>query len=196
VAGWENFANNNPDNTNILNLVNHDLVPNGAFLGPYAKNPSSWKCPADKSLGQMASGPTPRVRSVSCSNFVGKNPNRPGDGLWTSPSRFKVFTKMGAVKLPTMTFCYLDEREDSINDGWFASDPDNMWQIVDFPASYHGSAAGFAFVDGHSEIHRWKDARTMPNLTQGMDLPLNQNYPNDIDIIWLAQHAAGVGVYP
>jgi prepilin-type processing-associated H-X9-DG protein len=25
------------------------------------------------------------------------------------------------------------------------------------PASYHNGAAGFAFADGHSEIHKWKD---------------------------------------
>jgi prepilin-type processing-associated H-X9-DG protein len=58
---------------------------------------------------------------------------------------------------------------------------------VDFPASYHVNAAGFAFADGHSAIHQWRDKRTMPklgksNLTLGVPSPGNQ------DIAWLQQH--------
>jgi prepilin-type processing-associated H-X9-DG protein len=93
-------------------------------------------------------------------------------------------------------FVVLDEREDSINDSWYASDPDTKWQIVDYPASYHGNAAGYSFADGHSEIHRFRDPRTMPVLKGGVLLPLNVNLPNDLDVLWMAQHAAGVGAYP
>ena len=32
---------------------------------------------------------------------------------------------------------------------------------------YHHLACGFSFADGHSEIKRWRDARTMPPLTIG-----------------------------
>ncbi len=71
-----------------------------------------------------------------------------------------------------------------------------LWQIIDYPASYHGNAAGYSFADGHSEIHRFKDPRTMPVLQPGQLLPLNRNLPNDLDILWMAQHAAGVGTYP
>jgi prepilin-type processing-associated H-X9-DG protein len=47
---------------------------------------------------------------------------------------------------------------DSINDGEFVvgmngfPDKPQQWMIVDYPASYHNAAAGFSFVDGHSEI--------------------------------------------
>ena len=84
----------------------------------------------------------------------------------------------------------------SINDGWYASDPDTMWHIIDYPASYRGNAAGYSFADGHSEIHRFKDPRTTPVLKPGQLLPLNQNLPNDLDILWMAQHAGGVSTYP
>jgi prepilin-type processing-associated H-X9-DG protein len=93
-------------------------------------------------------------------------------------------------------FVVLDEREDSINDGWFATDPDTMYQLIDYPASYHNRAAGFSFADGHSEIHRWRDARTMPSLSPGQLLPLNVNLPGDQDVVWLSQHAAGSMSYP
>ena len=37
----------------------------------------------------------------------------------------------------------------------------------DLPASYHGKACGISFADGHSEIHSWKVASTMPPLAVG-----------------------------
>jgi prepilin-type processing-associated H-X9-DG protein len=63
-------------------------------------------------------------------------------------------------------FVVLDEHPDSINDGYYLNnlDPYNPKTDVvnsvptswgDLPASYHNGAAGFAFADGHSEIHRW-----------------------------------------
>ena len=124
-------------------------------------------------------------------NFVGEQSR-----IWTTPSKYQLSTKMAQIKYPSMLFVFLDEREDSINDGWFASDPDRMWQIIDYPASYHGNAGGLAFADGHSEIHRWTDARTMPALVTGQSLPLNVYLGNDQDVRWLAQRAAGVSVYP
>ena len=27
--------------------------------------------------------------------------------------------------------------------------------MIDWPATYHNNAAGFAFADGHSEIRKW-----------------------------------------
>ena len=50
---------------------------------------------------------------------------------------------------PSNTFVFLDEREDSINDGMFVVDmggyPDKpaMHRMVDIPASYHGGGGGF-----------------------------------------------------
>jgi prepilin-type processing-associated H-X9-DG protein len=55
---------------------------------------------------------------------------------------------------PTETWVYLDEHPDSINDaGCFP--PNSSANIVDIPATYHNGAAGLAFADGHSEIHKW-----------------------------------------
>jgi prepilin-type processing-associated H-X9-DG protein len=96
---------------------------------------------------------------------------------------------------PVYLFVTLDERSDSINDGWYATDPDVLYQLVDYPASYHGNSCGFSFADGHSEIHKWGDARTCPSLLQGGELQLNVNLPGDKDVVWIAQHSAGVQSY-
>jgi prepilin-type processing-associated H-X9-DG protein len=103
---------------------------------------------------------------------------------------------MAQITSAVNMFIILDERADSINDGWYATDPDVVYQLIDYPASYHGNAAGFAFADGHSEIHKWTDPRTMPVLNYGQELPLDVNLPGDKDVLWLAQHSAGVPVYP
>jgi len=185
VAGWEDFSAST-DNTNKNYLVNHDVTPNGAFLGPYVKNPALFRCCADKSTAPIGGRPTERVRSYSMNNHVGA-PSR----TWTNPSRYPVATKFTDIKSPVNMFVQLDEREDSINDAWFATDPDTMWQIIDYPASYHNGAAGFSFADGHSEIKKWLDPRTHPALRAGQLLPLNVNLPNDQDLRWLTQKAIG-----
>ena len=190
VGGWLDFTANT-DNTNVDLLINHERYPWGAFLGPYVKNPSTFKCPADKAAVTIAGQRLLRVRSLSMNNYVGEKSR-----TWTSPSKYQLCTKVAQIKAPAMMFVFLDEREDSINDGWFASDPDKMWQIIDYPASYHGNACGFSFADGHSEIRRWKDSRTMPQLRPNQLLPLNVNLPNNPDVQWLAQRAAGLTSYP
>jgi len=91
-----------------------------------------------------------------------------------------------------MTFVILDERQDSINDAYFVTEMDGfpnmaLTRIVDYPASYHGRAAGFAFADGHSEIHKWRDSRTVPPLTT--ELILNVVSPNNQDVYWLQDHS-------
>ena len=96
---------------------------------------------------------------------------------------------------PSMTWVFIDEREDSINDGEMIvsmigyPDRPNQWKIVDYPASYHGSACGFGFADGHSEIKQWKDGRTMPNLRKDLALPLNVGSPNNKDVLWMMERS-------
>ena len=92
-----------------------------------------------------------------------------------------------------MTFVLLDEREDSINDGYFALEMDyypdlGRTRIVDFPGSYHNRAAVFSFADGHSEMHKWIDPRTTPPLSQTDQL---QDIPsaNNRDVQWLQEHS-------
>ena len=110
---------------------------------------------------------------------------------------FRIYKKMSDVSDPgpSMTWVFLDEREDSINDGEFVvgmtgyPDQPTQWKIVDFPASYHNRACGFAFADGHSEIHRWVDARTSPTLRKGVELGLNVGSPRNQDVLWMMERS-------
>jgi prepilin-type N-terminal cleavage/methylation domain-containing protein/prepilin-type processing-associated H-X9-DG protein len=192
VGGWLDFTPGNLANTNVGYLINHDKYPYAAYLGVYVgKNASAFKCPADQSKCLIFGATLPRCRSLSMNCYVGEKSR-----TWTSPSRYPLCTKMENIKSPVNMYVFLDEREDSINDGWFAQNPDARYNIIDYPASYHGRAAGFSFADGHSEIHKWRDGRTTPSIQPGKALPLNVTLPGDVDVDWLAQHSAGLTSYP
>ncbi len=149
VLGWGNIQ----DNTNVQNLIN-------CQIGPYvAKNRGIFKCPADKIPSVTGS----RVRSISMNGFMGDTANLNN----TLNPGWKRFLKYGDIAKPTpsMTFVFLDEHPDSINDGLFNVTMDRTtWD--DVPASYHNGACGFSFADGHSEIKKWRDTNTKQPIVQ------------------------------
>ncbi len=121
-----------------------------------------------------------------------------GDGTrdYNATSKYPFCLKTADIKFPVNMFVILDEREDSINDGSYATRPDEVYQLLDYPAGYHGRAAAFSFADGHSEIHKWLDSRTVPPLAPGQRLNSGTSLPGNKDVLWIAQHSAGVASYP
>jgi prepilin-type processing-associated H-X9-DG protein len=130
-------------------------------------------------------------------NYVGGNGNNTFLPGWTQSdwprSVWRVYRKMDEMldPGPSMTWVFLDEREDSMNDGFWVTEMTG-WpspattQIVDYPASYHNNAAGFSFADGHAEIKRWLDSRTMPPVKKVTVTTVNQ--AGNPDVVWLWQH--------
>jgi hypothetical protein len=118
-------------------------------------------------------------------NFFGANSRS-----WSTSSRYILHNNLNQINSPATQFVFLDEREDSINDGVFFTDSDTAYQLIDYPASHHDSAGALSFADGRAEIHRWSDPRTMPVLKPGQILQLNVNLPFDVDVTWLQQHAS------
>lgn len=176
----------------------YDVTIKKSLIWPYCGNSVGiWHCPADTSYGINPQGQrVPRTRSMSMNNWVGGNGDTPPlyKGYWGLNGHWVVFTKLSGMLQPgpSMTFVLLDERQDSINDGYFVTEMDgypnlSSTKIVDYPASYHNGAAGFAFADGHSEIHRWRDPRTTPRL--GTQLQLNVSSPNNQDVFWMQDHS-------
>jgi prepilin-type N-terminal cleavage/methylation domain-containing protein len=186
-AGWLDNTGA-PDNTNYLKLIN-------AQIGPYVgRSKEVYKCPADHSLSKGKSG-LPRVRSISMNGYVG-NPLSDGRPYTSGYWNFKTFSDAIAPS-PSKLWLFLDEREDSINDGWFAVDMGSFDPqkptadtIVDYPASYHNRAGGFSFGDGHSEIRKWVDSRTTPTLKFGQLLPLGVASPNNQDVEWMQERTS------
>ena len=168
-------------------------------LWPYCGNSAGiWRCPADnKYLCVANSGPLkgqslPRVRSMSMlSWFNGADADTASLGGvgWLKYTRMTQVVNPG----PAMTILFLDERCDSINDGeWCTSmygwpDQPNSWKLIDFPGSYHSGAGGVSFVDGHSEIHKWRDPRTTPPI--GKLFSLNVSSPKNLDVFWMMERS-------
>lgn len=176
----------------------YDNTIKRSLLWPYCgKSITVWRCPADRSYGiNRQNERVPRPRSVSMNLWVGGNGDSPPHykGGWSASAGWVVVRKMSGFNSPgpANTFVLLDEWEKSINDGLFIVEMDGYpnggsRKIVDFPASYHGQAAGFSFADGHSEIHRWRDSRTY-----NPKLPLNQASANNVDVFWMQDHSTRV----
>jgi prepilin-type N-terminal cleavage/methylation domain-containing protein/prepilin-type processing-associated H-X9-DG protein len=188
VMGSLDFSGGNRSNWDIT----RDMT-NSPLWAPCGQNSAIWRCPADRSTVKPSTGPsqgrnTPRVRSMSMNNWFNGT-------LWTDG--FRQYLK-GADLVepgPSMTWLLLDEREDSINDGEFCVDmagyPDRpqLFYIVDYPASYHNNAGEFSFADGHSEIRKWVDPRTVPKLKPGQPIPLNVASQNNKDVLWMQERS-------
>jgi len=173
----------------------------GALLGKYLQNAEVFKCPADKSTVKIGKEIIPRIRSISMSQSFGRNPSEGGGaGQWLPYSTFRTYMKEGdmGVPGPSNLFVFLDEHPNSINDAAFAvkcDARDGGARMIDWPASFHNGAAGFAFGDGHAEIKKWLDKRTIvPHKnSNGMPSPpggLNKAAPNSPDVAWMQDRAS------
>ena len=118
-----------------------------------------------------------------------------GTGEWLPPETYKIFAKTSDITDPPPVRCWvlLDEHPDSINDAAFAvkmATDIRATQMIDFPASYHNGACGFAFADGHSEIKKWVDPRTKAPVTYTGTLALNVSQPNNPDVFWMSERSS------
>jgi len=182
-AGWLEF-NGTPDNTNRLFLERSHLHP---YLGSF----EVWRCPADNSVSKHGNRLIPRVRSMSMNNWLNSNSPWNGNSKWRILRKTSDMTSPG----PAGTWLLIDEREESINDGFFVVDmagyptAESSIVLVDYPASYHNGAGGLNFADGHSEIRKWLDPRTKPPLKKNANIPLNIPSPRNADIRWLQERS-------
>ena len=188
AGGWLDFTTS-PDNTNTALLVDHNRYPFSAFLGPYVRTPAPFKCPADRSTTVIGGQRFARARSLSMNGWVGQKARG-----WFTSGGFQIYGKTSDItKLtPAGLFVFTEERPDSINDGVFFTQPSYSgpnYTIIDYPAAYHLDACTFSFADGHSEIHRWRDPRTMPVLRPGQLLTFNVSTPGNPDVFWLITHS-------
>ena len=186
---------NNPSNWDLSQNIKKS--PLWKYCGGSA---GIFKCPADKSTAPNNFGVrVPRVRSVTMNCWMGGESPEPLTGIPAGP--YRVFSKTVHISRPSYMMVFLDEREDSINNGWFGVNmggyPHGMvganpgaYAFFDFPAFYHNNAAGIAFADGHSEIHRWLDSRTLrPIGTASIVVLPGTPSPNNQDVFWINDHA-------
>jgi prepilin-type N-terminal cleavage/methylation domain-containing protein/prepilin-type processing-associated H-X9-DG protein len=132
-----------------------------AQLFPYSKSLAIYRCPADRS---QAFGEA-RVRSVASSQAFYASAQPLG-------AAYQHFTRTTEITAPSETWTFLDENPATINDASLAVSMTppaaTSATIIDSPAGYHNNASGFAFADGHSEIHRWNSFLTCNAASAGV----------------------------
>ena len=183
-SGWLDFDPNNPDNTNTHLLRK-------AKFGPYlGGNVEVFKCPGDDSTVTINGTTYPRARSMSMNRMMH------GAHWGSNTEGYRLYKKMTDIITPAKRWVFVDEREDSINDGRFATiltQRGFRMQWVDVPASYHGQAGSFAFADGHATIKPWQDPRTTKPVPSD-DNPYGhmrfEPSPSNPDLAWLLDHTS------
>ena len=193
------------------------MDPNLALLAPFSgKNVAMYKCPADKRTGiyqgsnpAMAGKTVAAARTFAMSQAVGTicgafdsggghsgPPDRPTNGPWLDNSHghrrgnpYNTYGKMTTVGTPgpAKVWVFIDEDATSLNDGGFAVGMARA-EWIDWPGMYHGNGCGLAFLDGHSEIRKWRDASTAHrgNLTRR---PIAPNPPIG-DWQWISERTS------
>jgi prepilin-type N-terminal cleavage/methylation domain-containing protein/prepilin-type processing-associated H-X9-DG protein len=158
--------------------------PTKTLVAPYISgNVGIFHCPADRRSG-IYTGTDPNLRGqrVSAARSVSRNQGvgticrcydsgsghcgRPTlssngpwladggnrrDNPWATFGKNSDFRRVG----PAQIFTVCDEDPNSINDAGLAVIA-SVPAAVDFPATSHGNGCGFAFADGHAEVHQWR----------------------------------------
>lgn len=147
VQDWEA----SDDNTNILLLT-------GAKLGPYSgRSAAVFKCPSDREPAPNGA----HIRSMAMNAMVGN----PGELTNRFNPAYEQYFKAVQMTSPALTFVFLDEHADTLNDGFFANDLEGTaWGNL--PASYHNGGGSFSFADGHSESKKWQSPSTIRPVTR------------------------------
>jgi prepilin-type N-terminal cleavage/methylation domain-containing protein/prepilin-type processing-associated H-X9-DG protein len=182
VSGWlDPRMANNKDNTNTDLLLN----PRYGVLGPYASSKDVYKCVASRVTAREGGKNYPVARTVSMSVWMGFRtlPWNPGFLTFHKTSDLQAFSASDAM-------VFVDERDDSIDDGEFGIDMGSN-VIPNVPAGYHGGSGGVTFADGHAEIHHWRSpevlrAQQMGTQTKKWEfMTVSATNP---DLLWLRAH--------
>jgi prepilin-type N-terminal cleavage/methylation domain-containing protein/prepilin-type processing-associated H-X9-DG protein len=191
----------NPDLNWVNNVMTWELDSGNTNLSFLTKSPlgpylgsafTVFKCPSDNILSaiQRKAGWTVRVRSMSLNAMVGDpGPNLLANGNIFNPS-YRQFLHFSDIPNPGLIFTFLDEHPDSISDGYFLNNGDQLeWDHL--PASYHNGLGNFAFADGHLESHRWVSPDTKPPAQPDVvSLPYAIPKTQSSDFKWLIYRAS------
>ncbi len=143
---------NNPDSTNAV------LIQRG-LLYAYNQSTAIYRCSADLGRSVIGGKKLVRVRSYAINGYM----NGVDVGLdYFGQKGYRVNKKTADITSPppSQAFVFLDEHQNSIDDGHFGFAPEgDKW--MNLPAMWHNNGCDFSFADGHEETFKWHDARTL-----------------------------------
>ena len=192
MLGWTMYAHDNDDRLAGSISVNRVNQPGSWVLGNarqdrtasniiagvmfrYASAVGAYHCPADRSTVSASQGVL-RTRSYTLNGWLNSSMFDPASYSWTLTDFKSMPHKLSQIvhPPPAGTFVFIDEHEESIDDGLWNADPfalavaggSSVW--YNLPADRHNQGANIAFADGHAEHHKWlwPKRRWNPNTTQ------------------------------
>jgi len=176
VGGWISVSNP----IDIRDCTNTTLLmPPKGKLYPYNQSLGIYKCPADKFMVTISGKKYPRTRSISmngCMNGSSWHTDIINKKWWT-------YRKLSEITSASTQFVFIDEREESVDDGYFLVLVDSPDTWGNLPATYHNDASGLSFADGHAEIKRWRDPATITQKWTGA-------YRAPRDVAWINERAS------
>jgi len=162
-----------------------------ALFAPIIPTERIYKCPADRSTWPLWTSILAFVqeeRSYSMNSYVGTAPANALTPLSINTA-YKVYLKTSqiAANSPANRFIFTDVNPASICTPGFGVDMSlQVW--IHYPSDMHRQRGVLAFGDGHVELRRWLDARTMLHLAGGSAfIPHGTFSPNNPDLNWIAE---------
>ena len=179
-----------PAFTNVQMLTDSQY----AVFGDYLKSAAAYKCPEYRSLPSASTSsavqaepadarrPDVKIRSYSLNAYMGW-----ALGPEELTAGYTIFRKMSDLTQPASLFSFQDVHPDNICfPAFVVRMPGDEESLYHYPSSQHHGRGIVSFADGHSETHKWTDARTMP--------PVNGNVlahwnpcPGNPDLGWIQQ---------
>jgi prepilin-type processing-associated H-X9-DG protein len=215
LLGWMAYAHDNNDKLAgnisvrrinqpgswVLGNAQEDRTSSNIQAGVmflYAPAVGAYRCPADKSTVTGA-GALLRTRSYTMNGWLNSSQSDNGvaQGYQYSLTDFTSMPhKMSDIRRPPPvgTFVFIDEQEDSIDDGAWNCEPRALvapgvpvlaagaaplWDSL--PADRHHQGANVGFGDGHVEHHKWQWPKR--NWNYGVSRP-PENAADKQDLIW------------
>ena len=174
--------------TNRLYLVGGNFSLFAAIL----PNERIYKCPADRTSWPLWSSSgsvkmVEEIRSYSMNCYIGHPPNTPLTPISLNPA-YKTFIKTSTLNAagPANRFVFTDVNPANICTPAFGVDM-TLVNWIHFPSGLHRKRGVLAFGDGHTEVHRWLDSRTLPQLTSGFYIGHGTAAFGSPDLAWLAE---------
>jgi prepilin-type N-terminal cleavage/methylation domain-containing protein/prepilin-type processing-associated H-X9-DG protein len=186
LVGWALYAMNNDDRLAgsisvrrvnqpgswVLGNAKQDRTISNIIMGVmfgYAPAVGAYRCPADRSTVVGADG-LMHTRSYSMSGWMNSSQDAGTLRGW-DPNDFRSMPRKLSQILhppPAGTFVFIDESEESIDDGLWNNEPSALaipgvpvlrpgespkW--YNLPTDRHNQGASIGFADGHAEHHKW-----------------------------------------
>jgi prepilin-type N-terminal cleavage/methylation domain-containing protein len=161
-----------------------------SLIAPYLKSKGVFRCPGDKKPWKVNNQLIPRPRNFGLNAYVGWN-SAPWHDM-PNEQRYIIFRRTTQGSTSSTIFAFGEINPDSLCRPMFGINMDAQ-TIYHYPGNYHGQVSNFAFLDSHTETHRWRDSQfnnPQPPPADWHDHTGNPAKPSSLaDLAWLKEHA-------